>query len=160
MWTFALLRGQSNVLKKDYVIISSLIKDINPHILRSFTSSSHFTDPKPFWAETLKLSALDFKQHICAPILKVKILAEMSEVAILGVLFQSCVYNGGHLKVSWSILLWCCKAVKTAECVFHCNNTRNYPVLLCSLSFVHYFSQSGFQDIPLGILERDSSLQI
>lgn len=35
--------------------------------------------------------------------------------------------------------------------MFHCNNTRNYPVLLCSLSLVHYFSQSliftGFQDI-------------
>ncbi len=153
MGASALLRGQSNVLEKDYVIISSLIKDINPHILlRSFTSPCYHTlliqnlsEQKPFCSV---LQNVLFEQHICVPVLKVKILAKMSKVAIL----ESCF----SLVYTTALVLQSCSNSRVS--VFHCNDTRNYPVLLCSLALVHYLSQSliftGFQDILLGIPER------
>lgn len=96
----------------------------------------HFTDPEAFRAESPALSALQnlcFEQHICATGLKVKILAEKSEVAVSGVLFQSCVYNGAACK---DVLKYpfACVDVWKLHCVralvFSCDKPGNYTLLL------------------------------
>jgi len=54
----------------------------------------------------------------------------MSEVAILGVLFQSCVYIMEPVKVFLKSIL-----LNSKVSMFHCNNIGNYLVMMCSLLF-------------------------